>query len=698
MTLLWPRPRPVRFSSCSATTASVIAILVFSCLSHTTFAFYLPGIAPVDYVKGQPIPVLANKLTSPRSKLPYSLYSLPVCSPETDSKGRMKNTQRVNLGQMLVGERSLPTSFDIRMLQPVACSLLCSVDLATVPAKQLRSLNHRIRQEYSARLNADNMPVVTRGRTRSGIPAFRFGYKLGYVDREAAAAAAKNAGHQYDDDGGAGGAPVYVNNHLHLTILYHRPTMTPETLRRAAKAAAGSSDVDPSVDFYRVVGFEVEPSSIAHSVDPRNPSISEASCKDVAAGPQRVLANETIAYSYSVEFRESDQPWATRWDPLLTPNAQLKQIQWFSIVNSLMIGLFLTGLVGTVLLRTVLRDFMRYQQLDDNDDDVDDATGWKLVHGDVFRPPSLSPLLAVSVGSGAQVFTMALCTQILALLGFLSPANRGGLLSALLSLFVLASVVAGFTSARVYLSMESSTSRRSVTWGAAVLFPGMSFTIFFLLNIAVAFTGSTGAVGFGTLLVLLFMWFGVSVPLVFIGAFIGYRKKSHDHPVRTNQIPRQVPPLSVYSEPRYYVLPAGILPFGTVFMELVFLLNAVNQDSVYYLYGALISVFTILVVTCAEMSIVFTYLSLSCENWRWHWQAFCSTASSGIFVFLYAVYYLMSQPPLAAGGQTAHFMSWVLYVSYMAIVSGAFSLMCGAVGYFSSAWFVRKIYSQIRVD
>lgn len=35
---------------------------------------------------------------------------------------------------------------------------------------------------------------------------------------------------------------------------------------------------------------------------------------------------------------------------------------------------------------------------------------------------------------------------------------------------------------------------------------------------------SSGAVPFGTLFALCFLWFGISVPLVFIGSYFGYKK------------------------------------------------------------------------------------------------------------------------------------------------------------------------------
>ena len=46
---------------------------------------------------------------------------------------------------------------------------------------------------------------------------------------------------------------------------------------------------------------------------------------------------------------------------------------------------------------------------------------------------------------------------------------------------------------------------------------------------------------FGTLFALCFLWFGISVPLVFVGSYFGYRKPAPEDPVRTNKIPRQIP-------------------------------------------------------------------------------------------------------------------------------------------------------------
>jgi transmembrane 9 superfamily protein 2/4 len=63
------------------------------------------------------------------------------------------------------------------------------------------------------------------------------------------------------------------------------------------------------------------------------------------------------------------------------------------------------------------------------------------------------------------------------------------------------------------------------------------------------YEGSSAAIPFLTLVALLALWFCVSVPLTFVGAFFGFRKRAIEHPVRTNQIPRQIPEQSIYTQP-----------------------------------------------------------------------------------------------------------------------------------------------------
>lgn len=164
------------------------------------------------------------------------------------------------------------------------------------------------------------------------------------------------------------GDNTYINNHLRFIISYHKPEESKSLVSRS-----GTGDV------YRIVGFEVVPFSVQHEFSwggdrPKTCPVAVSS----QSRPQRVANGASVTFTYDVVFEESPIKWATRWDPLLNASEEQRQIQWFSIINSLMITLFLTGLVAMIMLRTVHQDFARYNRLEE-DEDIHDETGWKVI-------------------------------------------------------------------------------------------------------------------------------------------------------------------------------------------------------------------------------------------------------------------------------------------------------------------------------
>ena len=184
-----------------------------------------------------------------------------------------------------------------------------------------------------------------------------------------------------------------------------------------------------------------------------------------------------------------------------------------------------------IMMRTLRRDLNRYNSVEEKEE-LADESGWKLVHGDVLRPPPLPLLLSSSVGTGMQLLFMAIISIFCAMLGFLSPANRGGLLTATLLLFVLMGVPAGYYGSLLYKSIKGS-QWKSLTASTALLYPGVIFLLFFCLNLFMWGCGSSAAVPFTTMLALICMWFCISVPLVFLGAFFGFQTTLPEPPVRT---------------------------------------------------------------------------------------------------------------------------------------------------------------------
>jgi transmembrane 9 superfamily protein 2/4 len=181
--------------------------------------------------------------------------------------------------------------------------------------------------------------------------------------------------------------------------------------------------------------------------------------------------------------------------------------------------------------------------------------------------------------------------MVFAVLGFLSPANRGSLMVALILMFVAMGYPAGYVSA-VFCKMfrGAGTDRLRSTLLTATVFPGVVFCIFFMLNLLIWGDRSTGAVPFSTLLALLFFWFGMSLPMVFAGSWLGFRREALEHPVRTNPIPRQVPQQVWFMQAVPSILMGGVLPFGVVFVELFFILSSIWQHRFYYLFGFMLLV------------------------------------------------------------------------------------------------------------
>ena len=621
-------------------------------LISSVFAFNLPGSAPTEYKEGDPVDLKVSKLTSDVAQVPFEYYYLNFCPPKDPNA--IVATMDENLGQILLGDALVSAAYDLRMKKDESCRILCERPMTTLDFARFASL---IEGEYVINWLVDSLPATTKssGKGETGEvtdEARASGFPLGYKQ----------------------GDSYYLNNHARFVIQYHE-----------------SPDVASG---FRVVGVDVEPGSLSHNVASTQ---SQGSCLDaLKVESPMMITRETpsVVFSYEVKWERSNIAWASRWDSYL--KIKDNKIHWFSIVNSLVVIFLLTGLIALVLVRTLHRDIAKYNSviMDEEStalDDVSEDFGWKLVHGDVFRKPRHSKLLAVFVGSGVHILAMVIVYLILAVIGLLSPANRGSYLQAMLLLFTFMGSIAGYVSARIY-KMFRGEDWKTTTLLSGLVFPGVAFSIFFGLNLLLWYYGSSAAVPFSAMTVLLVLWVGISVPLVFVGAFRGYSKPAVEFPVRVHHIPRQIPRQPWYSNTFMISLLGGILPFGAVSTELVFLMGSIWHHQFYYLFGFLFVVLLLLLVTCAEISVAITYFQLTGEDYRWWWRAFLSSAFSGVYVFIYSLVYLATKLRVIG------FVPTALYLGYMGLAAFAFFLLTGSVGAIASFLFVRAIYSSIKID
>ncbi|CAF4062722.1 unnamed protein product [Rotaria magnacalcarata] len=382
---------------------------------------------------------------------------------------------------------------------------------------------------------------------------------------------------------------------------------------------------------------------------------------------QSTTTNEfEIPFTYSVKFKRNDEiRWSSRWDYILKSSPETRA-HWFSLFNSLLIVLFLAGMIAMILVRTLHKDIARYNRIMDSvsEDESLEEFGWKLVHGDVFRPPNRGMLLAVLVGNGVQLVIMSLITLVFACFGFLSPASRGALMTCALVCYVLLGTPAGYTSARFYRMFGGKNWKKNV-WMTAIVCPGAIFSIFLILNIVLWTNGSSSAIPFTTFLALLALWFCVSTPLVFLGVYRGFKNKPTEHPVRTNQIPRQVPDQAMCSRALPNIITGGILPFGCIFIQLFFILNSIWAHQYYYLFGFLLAVYIILILTCSETTILLCYFHLCAEDYHWWWRSFLTSGTTAAYFFLYSVYYFVSKLEISDGTSIFLYFGYTLMITFI---------------------------------
>jgi transmembrane 9 superfamily protein 2/4 len=621
--------------------------------------FYLPGVAPHDFQRGEKVELKVNKLTSTRTQVPYEYYSLPFCMPKNGVEMSAEN-----LGEFLTGDRIDNSPYQLYMRDDSYCNLLCQQKYTK---KDVDVFKKAIAEEYHHNWIIDNLPAASVIDTEEYITtSYSRGFPVGYTDA--------TKGH-------------YLYNHVNIIIKYH----------------------ELSPDENRVVGFYVEPFSVKHSfmngvtwsgdfdVVPPLATCDKTRPMDLESiyEKQKVSTGTTL-FTYDVIWRPSSIHWASRWDIYLSmDNAVPDKVHWFSIVNSLLIVIFLTGMIGMILVRNVHRDISRYNRVPTEEEKQEEReeSGWKLVHADVFRPPANMPLLfCVFVGTGLQLFWMTLITICFAAIGFLSPANRGSLMIAMLLLYVVMGAFAGYQSANLYKTFQGRQWQRC-TLLTAFLYPGVCFIVFFIFNGVLWSYGSSGAVPVLSMVAIISLWFGISVPLVFLGAYVGFRKDKIEFPIpyKVDSVPREIPEQPWYLGTGFTIVIGGILPFGACFVELFFILSSMWMDQYYYVFGFLLLVFFILCVTCAEITMVLVYFQLCSEDYNWWWRSFMTSGSTAFYVFLYSAFYFSK---LEANLTVTYF----IYFGYMTIICFGMFLVTGLMGYSAALWFTKKIYGSIKVD
>ncbi|ESR61301.1 transmembrane 9 superfamily member 2 [Citrus sinensis] len=400
-----------------------------------------------------------------------------------------------------------------------------------------------------------------------------------------------------------------------------------------------------------------------------------------------------VEFMYSVKWKETDTPFEKRMEKysLSSSLPHHLEIHWFSIINSCVTVLLLTGFLATILMRVLKNDFVKYAQDEEAADDQEE-TGWKYIHGDVFRFPKYKSLFAAALGSGSQLFTLTVFIFMLALVGVFYPYNRGALFTALVVIYALTSGIAGYTAASFYCQLEGTNWVRNLLLTGCLFCGPLFLTFCFLNTVAIAYN-ATAALPFGTIVVIVLIWTLVTSPLLVLGGIAGKNSKAEfQAPCRTTKYPREIPPLPWYRSAIPQMAMAGFLPFSAIYIELYYIFASVWGHRIYTIYSILFIVFIILLIVTAFITVALTYFQLAAEDHEWWWRSFLCGGSTGAFIYAYCLYYYYARSDMSGFMQTSFFFG------YMACICYGFFLMLGTVGFRASLLFVRHIYRSIKCE
>ncbi|WPH04978.1 Hypothetical protein R9X50_00787600 [Acrodontium crateriforme] len=693
-------------------------------------AFYVPGYSIKSYADDESIPLFVNKVFSDNTQIQHAYSELPfVCNPSGRPRpgtGLISGSNvALNLGEVLRGDRIMVSGYELAMGKDEEARYLCS---QTIDRAALRNAIKIVKNGYVAEWIVDNLPGATSfvsvDKERKYYAA---GFKMGYEDVSLDT-----------------GLPRYfLNNHVTIVIRHRRaPGKDGEHGRRVivgfevyAKSIEAenrdSSGLPTNLHNVRT-GLELtmkQNSTNATTMD-RNeeqaPIPDEFNFSDDGA-------TLTIPYTYSVYFREDESiEWSNRWDLYFVNQDDSSKIHWLAIINSIIISGLLTIVVAVIFTRTIRGDIKGYkdgledgklrplklgkirsprrsgekggllekvdsEMADDanSDDEIpEDITGWKLVHGDVFRQPAHGKLLAPLVGSGMQLVFMAVGLVALSCLGILNPSFRGGFVSVGMALFLIAGLCSGYFSARIYKTFGGSQWKHNAVV-TATLFPGLLFATTFVLNLFVWAQASSTAIPLSTLIALVALWLLVQIPLVYAGSWYGFvRGGAYSHPIKANVIPRQIPQQAWHGRKVQAILLAGLVPFAVIFIELLFVFRSVFQDKsgYYYVFGFLAVISTILILAVMETTVIAVYIQLCSENYHWWWQSFFLGGASSIWIFAYCIYYYFYHLHITG------YVSTGLFFAYSFLACVVYGLLTGTIGFLAAYAFVRRIYGAIKVD
>ena len=388
----------------------------------------------------------------------------------------------------------MTSDFQLHMGEDVECQYLCKHEMDRKDVKRTQKL---IEDGYVIEWILDNLPgatsFVTVDRSRKYYAA---GFKTGYKDFAP----------------GTGKPRYFLNNHHTMVVRWRKAPGKAgdhggkvivgfEVYTKSIESTNRNETGCPNVvtGEHEGMALYLRPNTTALAA--KYPHSSYIPEDDESSDDGAKLS---VPFTYSVYFREDESiDWSNRWDMYFNNEDETSITHWLAIINSIIISGILGAIVYVIWSRTTQGDIKGKGdglledgklkgrsrksrsgartpkrektmglleklgetdidgEVSSDDESVEDITGWKLLHADVFRAPPYGGLLAPLIGSGMQLLFMTTGLLLLSCFGVLNPSFRGGFVSVGVGLFIFAGVFSGYFSGRIYKTFNGQNWRKN---------------------------------------------------------------------------------------------------------------------------------------------------------------------------------------------------------------------------------------------
>lgn len=252
----------------------------------------------------------------------------------------------------------------------------------------------------------------------------------------------------------------------------------------------------------------------------------------------------------------------------------------------------------------------------------------------------------------------------------------------------------GFYTAKYYKYMGGKHWALNLVT-SSVLFPITMFLVWSFLNSLAWSYGSTAALPFTTIFFIIFLWIVVYLPLNLFGGLTG-RIRNKDvlsyNDEKFMKIPKEIPSTIWYKSIYVHFFLSGFLPFSSIYLEMTYIFSSVWGHKFYHFFGILFLAVILSLIVVGCISVVFSYFTLSNQDYRWWWKSFFFGGSSAVFIFGYSIYFYHSQSHMFG------FLQFSFFFGYSSIACFIIFLMFGSVGFLSAKYFVTYVFDQSKLD